>query len=266
MTASVATMQFLDQLRLRGVKRWVEGTKLRYDAPKGVINADVLDELRKRKDEILKVLQSELPASTDKNITPVARDGLLPLSFAQQRIWFLDELEPDNPFYNVALAKHITGAIDTELLRKSLLQLIQRHEVLRSTCINGDDGPRLLISPAEEIDPDGDWLQLESLPTGMTDDELEQRVNAEVSPALPLSSLPLIRTRLFMRGDKDAVLAFTTHHFVVDGWSCGILMRELSELYAALKGNRAANLPTLTIQYADFANWQNHITSNLFIN
>ena len=257
MTASAATMEFLDQLRFRGVEIWLEGERLRYSAPKGVMNDDVLAELRKRKTEIIAALAAEPAAATSKEITPVPRDGALPLSFAQQRIWFLDELEPDNPFYNVALAKHITGAIDTELLRKSLLQLIQRHEVLRSTCINSDDGPRLLITPADEVDPDGDWLQLESLPASTTDQQLERMVNAEVSPALPLSSLPLIRTRLFRRGDKDAVLAFTTHHFVVDGWSCGILMRELSEFYAALKDNRTPNLPALTIQYADFANWQN---------
>ncbi|MCP3999465.1 MAG: amino acid adenylation domain-containing protein [Gammaproteobacteria bacterium] len=257
MTASVATLQFLDQLRLRGVKLWVEGTKLRYDAPKGVINDDVLDELRKRKDEILKLLLSEAATSNDKNITPIARDSLLPLSFAQQRIWFLDELEPDNPFYNVALAKRIKGTINTDRLRKSLFALIKRHEVLRATCANTSNGPRMAITTTDAIDPDGDWFVIENIEAETTDAELEDLVNAEVRPALPLTAIPLIRTHLFQRGQQDAVLTFTTHHFVVDGWSCGVLMRELSEIYSAFSEDRTPELPPLSIQYADFAAWQN---------
>jgi TubC N-terminal docking domain/Condensation domain len=122
MTASAATAQFLDQLRQHGVELWVEdGTRLRYSAPKGVINDDVLDELRKRKDEILALLQAEKAAAVGRDIAPVPRGGLMPLSFAQQRIWFLDELEPDNPFYNVALAKRIEGNINVDRLRESFL-------------------------------------------------------------------------------------------------------------------------------------------------
>jgi amino acid adenylation domain-containing protein len=257
MRASAATIEFLDQLRIRGVEIWIEGERLRYSAPKGVMNDDVVGELRKRKNEILSHLRTQQQPRDAGTITAVPRDGALPLSFAQQRIWFLDELEPDNPFYNVALAKHIRGPIDVSLLRKSLLQLIQRHEVLRSTCVSSDQGPRLRVTPAEDIDPDGDWFATEALPEDTSDIELRERVNAEVAPALPLSSVPLLRTRLFRRGSKDAVLAFTTHHFVVDGWSCGVLMRELSELYAALIENRTPQLPKLKIQYADFANWQN---------
>jgi amino acid adenylation domain-containing protein len=257
MTASAATLRLLDQLRQRGVKLWAEGERLRYDAPKGVMNDDVLAELKKRKTEILQTLQQEIAVPVDKTIRPIPRDGLLPLSFAQQRIWFLDELEPDNPFYNVALAKHIRGEINIDQLRQSLLALIKRHEVLRSTCANTPEGPKLSISAADEIDPDGNWFAVEELSVDTSDEELERRVNAEVHPALPLSSIPLIRTRLFRRGKTDAVLAFTTHHFVVDGWSCGVLMRELSQIYAALSEHQQPELAPLNIQYADFANWQN---------
>ena len=221
------------------------------------MNQDVLGELKKRKEEIISVLQAETPAAHDTTVKPVPRDGLLPLSFAQQRIWFLDELEPDNPFYNVALAKQITGEIDITRLRESVLELIRRHEVLRSTCASTNDGPRLSITAPADIDPDGDWFAVTELPDDTSDAELEVQVNAEVHPALPLNSLPLIRVRLFRRGTRDAVLAFTTHHFVVDGWSCGVLMRELSEFYAATAENREPQLPVLDIQYADFAGWQN---------
>ncbi|MDP7041521.1 MAG: amino acid adenylation domain-containing protein, partial [Gammaproteobacteria bacterium] len=142
-------------------------------------------------------------------------------------------------------------------LRKSLLLLIRRHEVLRATCINTDAGPKLRITAPDEIDADGDWFTVETLGAHLSETELEEKVNAEVCRPLALASVPLIRARLFRRGDKDAVLAFTTHHFVVDGWSCGILMRELSEVYAALLNDTRAELPELPIQYADFAAWQN---------
>lgn len=257
MTASAATLEFLDQLRIRGVKLWVEGDRLRYNAPRGVINDDVLSELRKRKGELIVALRSEQHVTIDAAIKPVSRDGLLPLSFAQQRIWFLDELEPENPFYNVALAKRIRGPVDINRLRASLLLLIQRHEVLRATCVNTDNGPRLRIIPADGIDPDGDWLQTERLPQGMTEDEIFRRVNAEVRQALALSSMPLLRTRLLQVDANDSILTFTTHHFVVDGWSCGVLMRELSQIYAALSEGKQPELPALTVQYPDFANWQN---------
>jgi len=258
MTASTATTEFLDQLRIRGVELWVEGERLRYNAPKGIMNDDVLGELRKRKTEIIAVLRAQQKRSAEAPVQAIPRDGLLPLSFAQQRIWFLDELEPDNPFYNVALAKRIRGAIDTNLLRKSLLLLIQRHEVLRSTCINTDAGPRLSIMPADETDPDGDWFQIETLAADISEIELERRVNAEVHPPVPLASVPLIRVRLFVISDQDAVLALTTHHFVVDGWSCGVLMRELSQIYAALATQQQPALAQLNIQYPDFAAWQNN--------
>ena len=258
MTASSATTEFLDQLLIRGVELWVEGERLRYNAPKGIINDDVLGELRKRKSEIIALLRAEQKKGADAPVKAIPRDGLLPLSFAQQRIWFLDELEPDNPFYNVALAKRIRGNTDNNLLRKSLLLLIQRHEVLRSTCINTEDGPRLSITPADEIDPDGDWFQIETVAADSSPADLERRINAEVHPAIPLSSVPLIRVRLFVIGNQDAVLALTTHHFVVDGWSCGVLMRELSQIYAALEKQEQPSLPELSIQYPDFAEWQNN--------
>ena len=139
MTASAATRKFAEQLKIAGVELHVEGDRLRYSAPKGVITEDVLAELKQRKAELIALLREAQPAGA---VTAVRREALMPLSFAQQRIWFLDELEPDNPFYNVSLAKRIRGPVDEDRLRQSLLRLIARHEVLRSACVDTDDGPR----------------------------------------------------------------------------------------------------------------------------
>lgn len=255
MKPSAATAEFLDQLQLRGVKLWVEGDRLRYSAPAGIMNEDVLGELRRRKPEIISSLHPR-QQSAGAAIEALPRDGLLPLSFAQQRIWFLDQLEPENPFYNVTLAKHIHGPLDIDCLRNSLLELIKRHEVLHSICINTDEGPQISVVPPEEFGDSDHWFAVEHLPETTSDSELQQRVNAEVRCAVRLNQAPLLRVRLFCRGSLEAVLAFATHHFVVDGWSCGIMMRELSEIYAALTEGRAAQLQQLTRHYADFAAWQ----------
>jgi amino acid adenylation domain-containing protein len=267
MTASKATSKFLNQLRQHGVELWAEDGRLRYSAPKGILNDDALDELRARKQEIIDLLAAEKQAASGSGaIQPIPRDGLLPLSFAQQRIWFLDELEPDNPFYNVTLAKRIRGKVDTSVLRRALKQLIDRHEALRATCINTDSGPGLKLTPPEEIDPNGSWLIIEDLPAGTSETELLERVNNEVRPPLPLSHVPLLRTRLLRLNDNDAVLTFTTHHFVVDGWSCGVLMRELSVIYNALLAGTTPELPALSIQYPDFAAWQNQLLAGPALN
>ena len=261
MTAATATSRFVDQLRMHGVELWAEDGRLRYSAPKGVLNEDVLDELRNRKSAIMDLLAAEKNAAASGSVAieAIPRGDLLPLSFAQQRIWFLDELEPDNPFYNVALGKRISGPVDADVLRRSLLQLIARHEVLRANCVATDEGPKLKVIPAAEIDPDESWFEVEQLPDTCDENQLRDRVNAEIKPALPLSGVPLIRSRLLRLNDNDAVLTFTTHHFVVDGWSCGVLMRELSMIYNALRSNEEPDLPALDIQYPDFAAWQNQL-------
>ncbi|MEC9375136.1 MAG: amino acid adenylation domain-containing protein, partial [Pseudomonadota bacterium] len=263
MTANSATAKFVSQLRLHGVELWSENGRLRYSAPKNVLNEDVLEELKNRKEQIIVLLEIEknrsVSVSGSERIKPITRGRFLPLSFAQQRIWFLDELEPENPFYNVALAKKINGQINTEALRQSLFKLIERHEVLRSICVNTGQGPMLKIIDADKIDTNGDWFSVEQLEESINEDALLKKVNAEIKPALPLSNFPLIRARLLQLNQNEAVLTFTTHHFVVDGWSCGILMRELSAFYNSIIQEKKVDLPKLEIQYPDFAAWQNQL-------
>ncbi len=255
MTASAATRQFIDQLRFNGVELWVEGDKLRYSAPKGLMTPDVLAELKQRKTDIMAALSAAQTTSKADAIKPIPRDGTLPLSFAQQRIWFLDELEPDNPFYNVTLAKRIRGRVDEARLRAALLDVINRHEVLRCYCETVDNAAVLHVDNA--IMAAGDWFAVERLDRGIDEDELHRRVDAEGRRPVRLSAAPLIRARLFRITDTDAVLVLTTHHFVVDGWSCGLLMQELSTCYNARTAGTAPQLPDLPVQYADFAAWQN---------
>ena len=255
MSSTLATKNLLNQLKQAGVELRIEDGKLRYNAPKGVINDDVLHELRTRKSEIIEQLSTDIEEPELRKLPRTNTPGELPLSYAQQRIWFLDELEPENPFYNVTLAKRIRGEINTQVLEESLLNVVNRHEVLRSYCETVNDQAILIIN--NDIDTTENWFSIEDIPAGTSEAELCERVNAEGRRPVRLSSPPLLRVRLMRLPDKDNVLVITTHHFVVDGWSCGLLMREISTGYNALSSNNPIELPALPVQYADFANWQN---------
>ena len=255
MSSTLATKNLLNQLKQAGVELRIEDGKLRYNAPKGVMNDDVLQELKARKAEIIEQLSTASDEPTLRKLPRTNTPGELPLSYAQQRIWFLDELEPENPFYNVTLAKRVRGEINTKVLQQSLLNVVNRHEVLRSYCETVNDQALLIIN--NDIDTTENWFFIEDVPAGTSEAELSERVNAEGRRPVRLSSPPLLRVRLMRLPDKDNVLVITTHHFVVDGWSCGLLMREISTAYNALLSNNAIELPELPVQYADFADWQN---------
>ena len=187
-------------------------------------------------------------------IVPVARDAPLILSFAQQRLWFLDRLEPGNPFYNVAAAVRLRGVLDVDALSASLNEIVRRHEVLR-TCFVVVDG-----APAQVIAPE---LLLTLAATdlgGLEPGECENRVFAlareEAGAPFDLSTGPLIRASLIRFEASEHIVLLTLHHIVSDGWSLGVLVRELGRIYEAFVAGRSAALPALPVQYADYAAWQ----------
>jgi len=257
MSKSYSSADLLRQLQQSGVELWVDtdngDAKLRYRAPKGVMNQDVLNDLKTHKTDIINLLSAGNTAEPELRALP--RDTALPLSYAQQRIWFLDELEPDNPFYNVTLAKRVRGSIDAAVLRQAVHHVINRHEVLRSFCITRDDSAELQID--NNIAADGAWFSEQRAPEGIGEAELSELVNAEGRRPVRLAEAPLLRILLLRVSDDDAVLVVTTHHFVVDGWSCGLLMREISQAYNALLEGNEPVLSELPVQYLDFAGWQN---------
>jgi amino acid adenylation domain-containing protein len=183
-------------------------------------------------------------------IERVARDRPLPLSFAQQRLWVVDRMEPGNPAYNIPYALRLRGAPDVDVLRWSLEALVERHEPLRTVFAEHAGEPVQVIRagapPAFEV------LDLSCLP----DPEREARRLAQEEALRPfdLARGPLLRTTLLRLGADDHVLLFTVHHIVSDGWSRDLLVRDLTALYAAR--GRDAGLPELPVQYADYAAWQ----------
>ncbi|HYG65957.1 MAG TPA: amino acid adenylation domain-containing protein [Thermoanaerobaculia bacterium] len=182
-------------------------------------------------------------------IVPVPRgEGVLPPSFAQQRLWFVDRLKPGSSAYNVPLAARLTGALDAAALGSALREVACRHEVLRTTFAERDGRPVQVIAPEPRLPLD--IVDLRGLPEAEREAEVARRAITETLRPFDLAAGPLIRAALLRLAEEEHALLVTMHHIVTDGWSMGIFLRELTELY----GGR--ELPVLPVQYADFAVWQ----------
>ncbi|HEV2846639.1 MAG TPA: condensation domain-containing protein, partial [Thermoanaerobaculia bacterium] len=185
----------------------------------------------------------------------VPRNGApLPLSFSQERLWFLDQLAPGNAAYNVPSFVRLRGRLDETALRRTLAGVTRRHEALRTTFGESGGLPFQVIAPAREIAlPLAD---LSALRGGAWEGEMLRLATEEARRPFDLVRGPLFRAGLVRLDGRDHVLLLNIHHIVSDGWSMGVLIREIAELYAALAEGRPPSLPELPIQYADYAAWQ----------
>ncbi|MFN0165018.1 MAG: amino acid adenylation domain-containing protein [Bryobacteraceae bacterium] len=177
-----------------------------------------------------------------------------PLSFAQQRLWFLDQMSPGNTSYNMATTYRFPFPVDPELLERSLNEVIRRHEALRTSFRSEEGRPVQVIAPSLRLPLPR--VSLQHLPEGQREAEAQRLINEESGFAFDLSTGPVVRARLFELAPDDAVLLITLHHIIGDGWSLNILIRELKALYTAFRTGQTSPLPELPIQYADYAVWQ----------
>ncbi|WP_454878888.1 amino acid adenylation domain-containing protein [Serratia inhibens] len=189
------------------------------------------------------------PATALPPINPTAREGALPLSFAQQRLWFLTQLEGMSETYHIPLALRLCGRLDRQALQGSLDALYTRHEALRSVFVTRDDRPQVQLLPA-------DGLSLTFHDLSKHPEEAEMLCRCAATQAFDLVQGPLVRASLIRLADEEHVLLLTCHHIVSDGWSTGILLRELGALYGAFRHGEANPLPPLALQYPDYAAWQ----------
>jgi len=177
-----------------------------------------------------------------------------PLSYAQQRLWFLNQFDPESAFYNVFAALRISGNLNVEALEWSLNEVIRRHEVLRANFSTEDGYPVQKIKPQLKLNLS--VTVLSHLPPEEREAEISRLASAEAKQPFDLSNEPLIRARLFRLDADEYVLFLSVHHIVFDGWSTRVLIKELAALYAAFSDNLPSPLPELSIQYADYAQWQ----------
>jgi myxalamid-type nonribosomal peptide synthetase MxaA len=247
--------EFLTFLAQQDVKLWLEGDRLCCDAPEKVLTSSLSSQLAERKQEIVTFLDRvDLATKSRQTITPVTRTENIPLSFAQQRLWFLDQMESGNPFYNLAGAVRLEGSLDIAAFEQSFKEIVRRHEVLRTIFKTIDGQAVQEIAPSLKlVFPILDWRQLAK---NEQESEVLRLAEDEAQRPFDLAKGPLIRITLVKLRETEYVALLTMHHIVSDAWSMGILVRELSTLYEAFATGNPSPLPELPIQYADFAAWQ----------
>ncbi|MEH2040987.1 amino acid adenylation domain-containing protein [Nostoc sp.] len=247
--------QLVIDLTKQGVKLWVEGEQLRANAPKGVLTLETRDLLAKNKAELILLLHEKNAApNTDLPLIKTERPQNLPLSFAQERLWLLNQLEPDSPFYNEQIALKLHGQLNVVALEQSLNKIISRHEILRTNFHTINEQPVQVI--ADRLTLNVPVLDLTELPESEREIACQQLATTEAAQPFNLASSPLIRACVVKLKELEYAFVLTVHHILVDGWSTGVLMRELATIYSALCNNLSPELPELPIQYADFAIWQ----------
>ncbi|MCE9674106.1 amino acid adenylation domain-containing protein, partial [Myxococcus stipitatus] len=189
-----------------------------------------------------------------QQVPTISRQGELPLSFAQQRLWLLDQLQPGGTQYNIAGALSLDGPLNEEALRRALDHLVQRHESLRVTFLLNDG------RPIQVVQPHAYWelplTDLTGLPPESRRAAAERFAGEEASTPFDLANGPLLRTHLLRLAEHQHVLVLVMHHIISDGWSLAVMTREVTASYEAFARGQTPSLPPLPIQYIDFAAWQ----------
>ncbi|MFB1485371.1 amino acid adenylation domain-containing protein, partial [Corallococcus sp. RDP092CA] len=187
-------------------------------------------------------------------IVPLPREGQLPLGLAQQRLWFLNQMEPDSPLYNIVLPVRLDGELDIEVLEQSFTELVRRHESLRTTFhAEGGGAVQRIHAPSRAS---LQVVDLRDLSDADREAEAKRLTDLEMNRGFRLDTGPLMRALVLRMSGTEHVLLLTLHHIITDGWSMGLLVREIGTLYAAYREGRPSPLPELTVQYADYAGWQ----------
>ncbi|MEG3908709.1 amino acid adenylation domain-containing protein [Microcoleus sp. w2-18bC1] len=244
--------QFLAELAERGVKLWLEGDTLRFRAPKGVMTSEDRELLVLHKAKVISLLsQSNTSANdTKQTLVPVSEKRDIPLSFPQEQLWFLSQLDPNNVSYNELFALRFLGVLNIVALEQSLNKIVARHAALRTnfTVVNGQ--PVQII--AESLTLTVPVVDLSNLPASDREIEFQRLATEQAHKPFDLVSEPLIQGTVLKLTKTEHIFLLRTHHIVWDGWSLGIMWRELAAFYNDL----SQDLPPLPAEYPDFAVWQ----------
>ena len=231
----MSTIEFLQDLILKGWKFWIEENRLCYRAPKEKAVSKVLTQLKQRKFEIIKLLKDNSEIF-----------NIYPLSHSQKSLWFLWQLEPLSPAYNQVFAGRIFDSINLQILILIFEKIIERHPCLRSTFPKVGEEPVQLVNHTQEVD----FQQIDA--SDWSEAKLYSSVKCESQYSFNLEQGPVLRVRLFSCSDQEHVLLITIHHIVTDGWSLGIILSELTQLYQSQQDDTIASLPPLSHSYFDY--------------
>ena len=266
----MTTVELLASLRHLDVKLTLDGDMLRFSAPRGVMTPDMRAALLERKAEVIQFLRQsqERAGAAGGPISPAPRNPdpsirqdsagrgneVLPLSYAQEDIWRHLRQRPPGAAINKLMAVRLAGPLDVCALGQSLAALAQRHELLRTTFQLVEEQPVQVIMPA--LPTDIRLLDLTDRAAPEREAELQRFARAALSAPFDLARGPLLRALLLRLDVQQHALLITIHPLVWDGWSRGVLVRDLAALYSACRAGQPAPLPPLPIQYADYAVWQ----------
>ena len=254
--SGIRIADFISHLYSLDVRLTPEGERLRVDGPKGTLNAVLREQIAEHKAEILQFFRNADNANhfAPPPISRAAKDEASPLSFAQERLWFLEQFEPGGSAYNICRAARLTGLLKIEALEQSLSEIMRRHEVLRTRFQVVDGRPVQVRAPAQKLSIS--LVELSQLSHAERDGEVARLIADEGGCPFDLSAGPLLQAMLLRLGNDDHMLILTTHHIASDAWSMGILTRELWTLYEAYANGKPSPLPDLPVQYTDYAVWQ----------
>lgn len=248
-------VQFLSHLHSLDVRVWTNGDRLRVNAPDGVLTQSLRAELSRRKEEIIAFLNEvkDITRTTSLPIQPISREDDLPLSFAQQRLWILEELGMA-AFSNMPASVRMIGPLNTQALEHSLNEIIRRHEILRTTFRSKNGQPIQVIAPTLIIQLP--VVSFQTFPASEREIHVRKLLIEEAQHPFDLTRGPLFRAILLQMAKEDHILFLNIHHIISDAWSQSVLVREIISLYEAFSQGKPSPLNGLPIQYADFAHWQ----------
>ena len=251
------TLDFLADIKNRGIKIHLEnGSDLRLKSKKGAVTPVIREEIKKRKPEIIALLRrlDETTKATYEGIPAGVPSNQFPLSFAQERLWFVDKMVEDSPVYLIGEGTLLEGPLDTTLLERSLQTVIGRHETLRTAFEDHQGRPKLKIhkNPAWQLG----CLDLRRLEKDPDYNQVRTLALAFMRKTFDLAQAPLMRAMVYRIQEEQYLFLLNIHHIIADGWSMGILSREWMWSYNTLLQGKPHHLPYLPIQYSDFAHWQ----------
>ncbi len=248
--------QVLYQISRQGIKLSAEEGKLKINAPKGALTAEIRDLLSQNKTELLQLLQEKSNSFSASSIplVPVPNNQSIPLSYQQERLWYVAQIMPDSTALNLSQAARIQGSINIEVLQQSWHKIVNRYEILR-TSFTFLEGALVQVS-IPHLDASILVEDYSSLSATETTAVLEKSFEQESLKSFDLSQAPLFSLKLIKLSDTEGVLILTSHHIINDILSINVLIQELLALYDASLENRQSPLAELEIQYRDYAAWQ----------
>lgn len=251
-------IKIIDICRNKGIELRPDGDHLRFNAPIGALTPELRQILTANKQAILEHFQQRQADLIKGGLRPQANlaDHPVPLSFAQQRLWFLDQWEPRGTAYLQSYGWRLYGPLDSGALESSVNVLVARQDSLRVSFSSLQEHPIQIIEPPTDMSLP--FLDLMALSESARANQLQKLIQDDTQRGFDLTRWPLWRAQLIRLREEEHVFLFTIHHIITDGWSMGIIWKELGALYTAQVTGQPANLPPLSLQYADFALWQRH--------